>query len=473
MTTDATTAIVWFRRELRVHDLPALHDAQGAARRVIPVFVLDPVLLGGRFASGARTRFMLDCLRELDEALRARNSGLVVREGEPAHELAVLARETGSDAVYWTGDAAPFARARDRRVTEALRAIDVEPRPCPGTYCADVSVPRTGGGKPYAVFTPFWKAWTHLDRREVHGAPRDLGGLPSALRRGRLPSLSDLGLHDEVPEPVVAAGETAARSAMHDWLRGPVDDYGRRHDVLSGGTSVLSPYLRWGCLSPRELEARARERDTAGAHAYVRQLAWRDFYAHVLLHHPDNLRHEYQERFRGLRWDDDGELLDAWREGRTGYPVVDAAMRQLARTGWMHNRARMIVGSFLTKDLHLDWRAGEAHFERLLLDGEPSQNNGNWQWIASTGVDPAPYFRRIFNPTLQAQKFDPGGEYVRRWVSELADVPAARIFEPWTMTDEEQDAAGCRIGTDYPPPIVDHAHERRAAVERYREVSAD
>ncbi|PTL60836.1 cryptochrome/photolyase family protein [Paraconexibacter algicola] len=470
MSSRPSTAIVWFRRELRVHDLPALHDARADHDRVVPVFVLDPRLIGGRFASGPRTRFMLDCLAELDDALGQRNSGLVVREGDPATELVDVAREAGADAVLWTSDAAPYARARDRRVTEALREAGIEPVPCPGSYCADVSKPRTGGGKPYAVFTPFSKVWETLPRREVHGAPRDLGGLPSGLRKGRLPSLQALGLTDEVPEPVVAPGERAARAAMHDWLRGPVDDYADLHDRLSGGTSVMSPYLRWGCVSPREMEVLARERDTDGARAYVRQLAWRDFYAHVLLHHPDNLRHEYQERFRKLSWDDDEELLDAWREGRTGFPIVDAGMRQLARTGWMHNRARMVVGSFLTKDLHLDWRAGEAHFERLLLDAEPSQNNGNWQWIASTGVDPAPYFRRIFNPVLQSKKFDPDGDYLRRWVPELADVPDARIHEPWTMSDAEQERAGCVIGRDYPSPVVDHKHERQVAMDRYRAV---
>jgi deoxyribodipyrimidine photo-lyase len=190
----------------------------------------------------------------------------------------------------------------------------------------------------------------------------------------------------------------------------------------------------------------------------VRQLAWRDFYAHVLLHHPDNLRREHQERFRGLAWAQDDELLAAWKEGRTGFPLVDAAMRQLAATGWMHNRARLVAGSFLTKDLHLDWRAGEQHFSDLLLDGEPAQNNGNWQWIASVGVDPAPAFRRIFNPTLQARKFDPDGDYIRRWVPELGDLPADRVHDP---SPDDRRACG------YPDPIVDHQAERRAALAQY------
>ncbi len=468
-----TTAIVWFRRELRVHDLPALHDAHEAHDRVVPLFVFDDRLLAGRFASGSRTRFMIDCLRELDGALKERGSGLVVRQGDDVvGEVVAVAREANADAVYWTSDAAPYARSRDIRATEALEEAGIAARPRAGSYCADVSRPRTKNGKPFTVFTPFWKAWEPLERREVHGAPRDLGPLPSSLRKGRIPSLDALGLADEVPEPVVEAGEAAAREMMNRWLRGPIDDYGTRQDDLTGGTSMLSPALRWGLVSPRELEARARERPGAGAAAFVRQLAWRDFYAHVLLLHPGNLRHEYQERFRSLEWETDDELLDAWREGRTGYPLVDAGMRQLARTGWMHNRARMVVGSFLTKDLHLDWRHGEAHFERLLLDGEPSQNNGNWQWVASTGIDPAPYFRRMFNPILQAEKFDPDGEYVRRWVPELAGVHGKRIFRPWTMTDDEQQAASCVIGEHYPAPVVDHKEERERAMERYRAASS-
>jgi deoxyribodipyrimidine photo-lyase len=235
---------------------------------------------------------------------------------------------------------------------------------------------------------------------------------------------------------------------------------------------MLSPYLRWGCLSALELEERVRAQPGDGPQAYRRQLAWRDFYAAVLLHNAGNVHEEFQERYRGLHWDDDAEGLAAWQQGRTGYPLVDAAMRQLARTGWMHNRARLVAGSFLTKDLHLDWRHGEAWFERLLLDGEPAQNNGNWQWVSSVGVDPAPYFRRMFNPVLQQRKFDPGGEYVRRWVPELRDVALEHLFEPWAMTDAQQEACGCAIGRDYPAPIVDHAVERRVASERFQQAAA-
>jgi len=466
----ASTVVVWFRRDLRVHDHPALVAAQADAERVIPLFVLDDALLHGRYASPARARFMLGCLKALDAALRERGSGLVVRHGTPEREVVALAREVGAEAVSWTSDVAPYARRRDARATAALREAGIEARPHGGGYLVDVSRPRTkGAGKPYTVFSPFHRAIDGVERRPVAHAPGALPPLPSGLRKGRIPSADALGIADDsVPEPVVEPGEDAARAALERFLHGALDAYDANHDALSGGTSVLSPYLRWGCLSARECEERALRHGGSGARAFARQLAWRDFYAHQLLLFPDNAHHEFQERYRGaLRWADDGQALEAWKTGTTGYPLVDAGMRQLARTGWMHNRARMVVGSFLTKDLHIDWREGERHFARLLLDGEPAQNNGNWQWIASTGADPAPYFRRLFNPMTQQRKFDPDGEYVRRWVPELRAVPDERLVEPWTMTGEEQEAAGCVIGTDYPAPIVDHAEERRVAMARY------
>jgi deoxyribodipyrimidine photo-lyase len=466
----ATIAIVWLRSDLRVHDHPALEAAVREYDRVVPLFVADARLtVGGRFPSGPRTAFLNGCLAELDTSLRARGAALVVRSGRPETLVPELALELGAAAVLWTSAVSPFARRRDRAVTQALTAAGIQARPQPGGYCADVSLPRTKAGKPMTVFTPFWRVQRELPRRAALDAPARIT-LPAGVEPGELPAGASLA--DELPAPFCAPGETAARAAMAAWLDGPVDAYGARHDDLSGGTSGLSAHLRWGCISARELEQRATDRGGDGAAAFVRQLAWRDFYAHVLLHFPGNALHEFQARYRDLEWDADAELLDAWTSGRTGYPLVDAGMRQLATTGWMHNRARMVVGSFLTKDLHQDWRVGEAWFARMLLDGEPAQNNGNWQWIASTGVDPAPYFRRIFNPVLQQQKFDPDGVYVRRWVPELRDVSAKRLAEPWKMTADEQDAAGCVIGRDYPEPVVDHAQERRVAMDRYRAAGA-
>jgi deoxyribodipyrimidine photo-lyase len=461
-----STALVWFRRDLRLHDHPPLTQAAAAHDCVLPVFVLDPALLGGRFPSPSRTAFLLACLEELDAGLRARGAGLAVRRGRPAGELAALARGLGADAVYWSADVSPYARARDRAVGAALQDAGVRAVPAPGNFAADVSAPRTQAGKPYTLFTPFWKAWEALDRRPVL-PPAGRLELPPGVELGALPEAGALGAATELAAPL-PAGEAAARAAMERWLAKGIDGYADRHDRLAGGTSALSPFLRFGCLSARELEAAAMDRRGAGPATFRRQLAWRDFYAHVLLRHPGNAREAFQPKYRALAWADDDAAFAAWTAGQTGYPVVDAGMRQLPATGWMHNRARMIAGSFLTKDLHLDWRRGEAHFMRYLLDGDEASNNGRWQWIASVGVDPAPYFRRMFNPVLQQQKFDPGGEYVRRWVPELAAVPDDRLAEPWRMSPAEQERAGCAVGRDYPEPIVNHRRERERALERYR-----
>ncbi len=470
----ASTAILWYRRDLRLHDHPALRRALDEFDRVVPVFVLDDALLQGRYRSAPRTAFMLACLRDLDAAMRERGGGLVIRHGAPEREIPALAAEARATAVLWTSDVSPYARARDTRVTEALRAAGIEPIPSTGNYCIDISRPRTRDGRPFRVFSPFWRAWRGVERRTVHRAPLELPALPSAVRKGRLPTLDALGLGDDVPDTAVAPGEEAARAALARWLGGHIDRYAERENTLAGGTAELSPYLRWGCLSPRECEERATARGGRGASAWMRQLCWRDFYAHVLLTHPESATQELQERYRGaLEWERDEGRLAAWQEGRTGYPLVDAGMRQLAHTGWMHNRARLVVGSFLTKDLHLDWRAGEEWFARLLLDGEPAQNAGNWQWIGSVGADPAPPYRRMYNPARHQERFDPDGEYVRRWVPELRDVPDDRLSEPWTMSDQEQAAAGCVIGEHYPAPIVDHLAERRRALDRYGAVARE
>jgi deoxyribodipyrimidine photo-lyase len=303
-------------------------------------------------------------------------------------------------------------------------------------------------------------------RRGVLGRPRAFATLPAGVRKGRLPSLADLGLEQEVEDPLVG-GEGPARQRLSRFLGSAVGDYVDDHDALGRDrTSRLSPYLHFGCLSPREIEERLPRGD--GAAAFRRQLCWRDFYHQVLLHHPRNARSEFQDRYRGaISWSRSETDFEAWCEGRTGYPLVDAGMRQLRREGWMHNRARLVVGSFLTKDLGIDWRRGERWFMRMLIDGDQANNNGNWQWIASVGVDPQPFYRRIYNPARHMDRFDPNGDYVRRYVHELRDVPDEYLSEPWTMPEEVQRDCGCVIGEDYPEPIVDHREARREAFERY------
>jgi deoxyribodipyrimidine photo-lyase len=459
------TALVWFTRDLRVHDHPPLRAALDRGERVVPVFCFDDRLLSGRNASGPRTQFMLECLHDLDERL---GGLLVIRRGPPERELPALAREAGADEVHFSADSSPFARRRIERVERALEEAGVACVAHPGLHAVDdLAGMRTQAGKPYTVFSPFHRAWLQVPRREVVGRPRSLGSLPSGLRKGRLPSLASLGLEQEVEEPL-PGGESAGRERLSRFLRDGVGEYADNHDALGRDkTSRLSPYIHFGCLSPREIESRLPR--GKGAEAFRRQLCWRDFHHHVLLHFPDNAHAEFQERYRGeLSWSDDEEAFRAWCEGRTGYPLVDAGMRQLRREGWMHNRARLVVGSFLTKDLGIDWRWGERWFMRLLIDGDQANNNGNWQWIASVGVDPQPFFRRLYNPARHMERFDPRGDYVRRYVPELRDVPDEHVREPWTMPEEVQREAGCVIGQDYPEPIVDHGKARAEAFARYR-----
>ncbi|MFL5781472.1 MAG: cryptochrome/photolyase family protein [Thermoleophilaceae bacterium] len=454
------TAIVWFRRDLRVRDHPALRRALSAHDAVLPVFCLDDRLLRGRHASGPRARFMAEALGDLDRSLRERGSRLIVRREAPETALPALAREVGATAVYAGEDVGPFARARDRRVAEALELVL-----CPGLAAVDdLGAIRTGSGGPYTVFTPFHKSWERVARRAVLAAPRAIES-PRVDEPGVVPAPADLG--GGVPEPL-PGGETEGRQRLRNFLRGPIERYRDDHDVLGDdASSRLSPYLHFGCVSAREVEERLPA--GRGAEAFRRQLAWRDFHHHVLLGFPRNAVEEMQERYRHrLDWSDDEGCFDAWCEGRTGYPLVDAGMRQLLREGWMHNRARLVVASFLTKDLGIDWRLGERWFMRMLLDGDEANNNGNWQWIASVGADPAPHYRRLYNPTRQMETLDPRGAYVRRYVPELRGVPDEYLREPWTMPAELQRECGCAIGTDYPAPIVDHREAREEALARYR-----
>ena len=466
-------AILWYRRDLRVHDLPALAAAiqDGAGDGVVPVFCFDPTLLHGRFASARRTWFLLETLGALDERWRDLGGRLWWRHGDPAIELAQLIRETGATAVHATADVTAFARGRDERVRVAAQAEGAHLELHPGlSIASDLTALRTKGGKPHIVFSPWSRVWAEQDRRELIKAPTELH-TPEGGARER-PTLETLGFDpaDAVVEDPPAPGEIAGIAQAKAWAQGGISGYEAVRNDLAAATSRLSAHLHYGSISPLLAERLVLDAGGPGTATFRTELAWRDFYLHVQLQFPFTARQEFQEKYRQLAWEDDAEALHAWQEGRTGYPVVDAAMRELNATGFMHNRARMIVASFLTKDLHLNWREGEAYFMRQLLDGDMASNNGGWQWTASTGTDPAPYFRRMFNPTLQQKKFDPSTRYVRRWCPELARVPDKRIAEPWKMTSAEQRETGCVIGRDYPAPIVDHAAERAHAVQRYQAV---
>lgn len=455
-------AIWWVRRDLRLNDNLALQRALASGRRVLPVFILDPFLL--QRAAKRRTSFLFAGLRALDTDLRRRGCRLLVRSGRPWAVLERLLAECAAEQIFAEEDYSPYARRRDAEVAWRLPLELVE-----GLTVHHPRMLLKEDGTPYRVYTPFSRAWLRLPapERPFFTPPEVLPSLPPLVSE-QIP----------IPDPLVEfpAGEAEALKRLEDFLCGPIYDYHRRRNLLAvEGTSKLSPYLRFGMLSARRAAAEAllaarnavEEGQRRGCEAWLAELVWREFY-HAILYFFPNVYHEaFQPAFRRLAWRDAPEDLRAWREGLTGYPIIDAAMRQLAQSGWMPNRARMIVASFLSKDLLIDWRQGEDWFMRCLLDGDLAANNGGWQWAAGTGSDAAPYFR-VFNPILQGEKFDPTGAYILRWLPELSQVREADIHQPWRMSIGAQLAAGCRMGKNYPLPVVDHDVARRRALEVYQ-----
>jgi deoxyribodipyrimidine photo-lyase len=423
------TAVVLFTRDLRVHDNPALHAACGTAAKVVPLFVFDPSLRG----SPNRQRFLVESLADLRESLRGRGADLVVRQGDPVDETLKVAADVDADGIALSADVSPYAHRRQRRLAEGAGRRSV--KLFPGVTVVPPGDLKPGGGDHYKVFTPYYRSWQAAKRREVVGAPRKIA-MPSGVAAGRLPDVGSGG-------GFAAGGETAGRKRVRGWLRS-IGDYGDLHDDLPGdGTSRLSPYLHFGCVSPLDLVTAASTKD--GAEPFVRQLCWRDFYAQVLNAFP-GLRAKAYRPGAEDKWTDDRHALEAWTAGQTGVPVVDAGMRQLVDEGWMHNRARLLTASYLTKHLGVDWRDGAAVFMDHLLDADVANNYGNWQWVAGTGNDTRPY--RRFNPVRQALRFDPDGDYVRRYVPELADVPGKAVHTPWDLDD------AARRSLKYPEPLT-------------------
>ncbi|MGE5280981.1 MAG: cryptochrome/photolyase family protein [Chloroflexota bacterium] len=412
-----SAAVVLFNRDLRVRDNPAL-AAAARAERTVPLFVLDDALLGSRFAAPNRVAFMLEALRDLDASLRRAGARLYLRRGDPVREAVAVARQCGAAELHVSGDWSAYARRREERLARACAEERIAFHAHPGTTIVAPGAVTPAGGDHYKVFTPYFHAWEEAPLRAPAPRPRRLR-TPPDLPVGRLPAARSLLRGSPSPDRATG-GESEGRRLMRAFLRDGIAGYEERRDNLAAdATSGLSPYLRFGCVSPLELLAEACSRPEG--EAFARQLCWRDFHHQVLAAFPDLPRRDY--RPRGKRWSRSQRAFDAWRRGRTGLPIVDAAMRQLLREGRMHNRARMIAASFLVKDLRIDWRWGARHFWDLLSDGEIANNAGNWQWIAGTGNDTRP--NRRFNLLRQAHRFDPEGEYVRRYAPE-PDVPVVR-----------------------------------------------
>jgi deoxyribodipyrimidine photo-lyase len=434
------TALVLFNRDLRVHDNPALAAAANA-QRTVPLFVFDERLLGSRIAAPNRVAFMLEALRDLDAELHRAGGRMFVRRGDPVREALTVARECGATQLHVSADWSAYARAREERLARACAEERIEFTAHPGVTVAPPGAVTPAGGDHFKVFTPYHRAWSGLPWRPPAPSPRKLS-VPTRLQAGRLAKLESLVGGSPSPGRL-PGGEREGRKRMRAFLRDGLAAYEDRHDGLADdGTSRLSAYVRWGCVSPLELAREAADRPGGGA--FVRQLCWRDFHHQVLAATPSLPRRDY--RPRRDRWSRSKRAFEAWQEGRTGYPLVDAAMRQLREEGFMHNRARMTVASFLCKDLYVDWRAGAWHFWDLLSDGEVANNAGNWQWVAGTGNDTRP--NRVLNPVRQAERFDPEGDYVRRYLPELESVHGKAILRPWLADGFER--------LDYPEPLVDH-----------------
>jgi deoxyribodipyrimidine photo-lyase len=432
------TALVLFTRDLRVHDNPALAGACGRARQVVPLFVVDPALN----VPQNRGRFLAESLADLRGELRQRGGDLIVREGDPVAETVRLAVETKAGAVFIAGDVSRYANRRLQQLARECDRHRIALEVTPGHQVVPAGDLQPGGdGGHYRVFTPYWRAWSAATWRQPAKAPASVS-VPSGIAPGDLPARGDGASADLAP-----GGEQAGRDRARAWLDGPIKGYHDQHDNLAGDeTSRLSAYLRFGCVSALAL---ARDALTQpGGEEFARQLAWRDFFHQVTAAFPDLATKNYRPGPGGDGdWADNPRALDAWRAGQTGIPVVDAGMRQLAAEGFMHNRARMITASFLVRTLGIDWRHGYRHFAALLADADVANNAGNWQWVAGTGNNPRP--GRVMNPLRQATRFDHGGDYVRRYVPELASLAAPAIHTPWKLP------AAHRRQLRYPEPVAD------------------
>ncbi|MGC3973280.1 MAG: deoxyribodipyrimidine photo-lyase [Nitrospira sp.] len=464
--------LVWFRRDLRLHDNPALAAACKECKEILPLFVFDGPLLRRQVFGSACVGFMLGCLEELRRSLGEQGVTLVWRMGEPIDTVLRTVQECAVDAVYWNRDYEPAAVARDRTVQQRLAQQGCLVRTFKDHVVFEAEEVRGLTGAPFQRYSAYRDRWWTQWRSAVPPL-LPVPSFPSAspaVKVSAWPTAQELG-YESAPM-WIEPGEQAARARLQWFLKGPVHSYvSGRNLPAQDGTSKLSPHLRFGTISVRTMVQAALHSLSKGGqvsrpdvYTWIDELVWREFFQQVLMAFPRVTEGPFKVK-PGLpaprpAGSDCDRLFAAWCEGRTGYPIVDAGMRQLNQTGWMHNRVRMVVASFLVKDLRIDWQSGERYFMRHLVDGDVAANNGNWQWCASTGTDAMQGYR-IFNPTLQSEKFDPDGQYLRRYVPELTSVPTKWIHEPQLMPQEEQRRAGCRIGSDYPEPIVNHRHARQ------------
>lgn len=470
------TAIVWIRRSLREHDNTALVEASRQHDQVIPFYVVDDEYFEKTELGYPRVKFWRESLKQLKDSLKNDGKDIVVRKGKPIEQLEKIIEETGAEELYFNRDYTPYARDRDEKVRE----LDVEVKSFKDIVVFEQEEILTNSGTPYKVYTYYAKKW--FKKEKLRPQKVDEYDVPDT-DSDEIPEVEELGY--EKPEGMEWSwdpGRAAGKEKLEDF-KDRIWNYGEKRDLAAvDGTSKLSPHLKFGTVSIREaywmaerIKARNPNSDTSGIKTWQEELAWRDFYMQMLYNFPETEEEAMQEQFRSIEWrkeDEAEEDWERWKNGRTGFPFVDAGMRQLKKTGWMHNRLRMVVTSFACKDLWLDWRQVHDFFSENFIDAEPASMIGGIQWAYSIGTDAQPYFR-VFNPWTQGEKFDPDGEYIRRWVPELQDVPDQYIHEPHKMPENVQHDADCIIGEDYPEPAVDHDEKRKEAVEKFEQHKED
>jgi deoxyribodipyrimidine photo-lyase len=457
--------IHWFRRDLRITDNTALHEAINSSELVTPTYILSSWKEKHRWVGPNRQHFLCGCLDSLNKNLEAIGSRLIIRQGDAVKELEKLSLETKAEAIFFNRDPDPFGRQVEENLERLGRQLGIKIHACKDIAIHERSEVLTGSGDSFRVFTPYSKAWAKLPKPASTGRINSLKS-PQSLSTLPIPDNSTWSL-PSAPQGIIAAGEKAARQRMAFFLDHHLSRYGDLRDLPgSGATSRLSQDLRFGLISIRELYhsamAKAETLEAKGrdsANKYISELIWREFYMQILWNFPEVLEQEFNPKFRGMVWPGKMEHFQRWRDGKTGFPIVDAAMRQLRETGFMHNRTRMIAAMFLTKDLHIDWRLGESYFMQMLTDGEIASNNGGWQWSAGTGADAAPYFR-IQNPWTQTKRYDPDGQYIKTWVPELKNVDPNKFLDA--------PAPGLRIATGYDLPIVDHSTQRDITLDLFK-----
>lgn len=476
MNTTNDAALVWFRRDLRAFDHAALSRALQAYTRVYCVFVFDTEILDAlQDRNDRRVEFIWLSVKELDGTLRQMGGGLIVRHGLASAEVPRLARDLGVSAVFANRDYEPQAIRRDATVAEDLAQSGIEFHLFKDQVIFERDEIMSGSNRPYSVYTAYKNAWLkRLKDEDLRVHPiAELAGHLAAPNESGMPSLNALGfVGSDLASLDIKPGMSGARAAWEAFAPQLADYESTRDFPAQDGTSHLGVHLRFGTLSIRTLARHVYYAAGKGAQVWLAELIWREFFQMILYHHPRVTQNAFRTEFDAIVWDDRDDYFQAWCEGRTGYPIVDAAMRQLNQTGFMHNRLRMIAASFLVKDLHIHWLKGERYFARKLLDYDLAANNGNWQWAASTGCDAQPYFR-IFNPVTQSQRFDPDGVFIKRYVPELAGLEAPDIHAPWNLLPIEQQACGVLLGRDYPVPIVDHEAARAKALALFKAVRAD